>query len=113
MSHCITRILEKGPEWLRLRFDDGSVRAVNVLKEAARGPAWAPLADPDYVKGVRRAWGGYLLQWPDGVTWSAEVVWEEGEVQRPPTANARPDTAQRRQPVKPAPERRRPAAKLR
>jgi Protein of unknown function (DUF2442) len=70
-------ILDEGKR-LRLYFEDGMVRDVDLIAESKRGPAFRALKDPNYVKGVRRIWDGYLLEWPDKVTWSAEVLRNSG-----------------------------------
>lgn len=78
MSPRITRrqILQGG-KVLRLRFEDGTLRDIDLIEESRRGPAFARLADPEYVRGVKRTWDGHLLEWPDGATWSAETLWRE------------------------------------
>ena len=69
---------------LRLYFADGSVREIDLIRESERGGVFLKLKDPEYSAGVKRIWQGYLLEFPDGVTWGAETLWKEAEVLRPP-----------------------------
>src|SRR5437870_216422 len=82
------RVMDEG-RTLRVYFEDGMVRDIDLIAESSRGPAFAPLRDPEYVRGVKRVWDGYLLQWPDKTTWSVEVLRSTGELVRGTTTAKR------------------------
>jgi len=93
--HRITRrlILDEGRR-LRVYFDDAMVRDIDLIAESRRGPAFRALRDPAYVRGVQRIWDGYLLEWPDRTTWSAEALRTTGVQIRPaePTSRRKQDS---------------------
>lgn len=79
MSHRVTSVEVLNPSRvLRLFYEDGSVRDIDLVKESKRGGVWQQLLDAQYVQGVKPIWDGFLLEFPDGVTWSVEVCWIEG-----------------------------------
>ena len=79
MDHyAVKKSVREGGKVLRLWFQDDSIRDIDMVREANRGGVFAQLLDPEYVKGVKLVWDGDLLEFPDGVTWSTEVCWQEG-----------------------------------
>ena len=77
MEHRIARKPQARGHTLLVQFDDGSWRSLDLAKESKRGPAFSRLNDPAFVKGVRRICKGFMLEWPDGTTWSADGLWRD------------------------------------
>jgi hypothetical protein len=79
MEHYVIKktVLKNGTV-LRLWFQDGSVRDLDMIMEANRGGVFSRLLDAEYVRKMKPSVDGYILEFPDGVTWSAQVCWLEG-----------------------------------
>ena len=92
MSHFIAKILKKGPV-LRLEFVGGAVRDLDLEPESRRGPAFVHLTEPEYVNGVKIAWDGYLLEWPDGMTWGADNIWKRSRPVKAASPSGGPSVA--------------------
>lgn len=58
---------------LRLTFDDGLVREVD-LEGELWGPAFEPLRDPAYFRRVRIADEGDTIEWPNGADFAPEFL---------------------------------------
>ena len=74
----ILRIVEaevSGPHCLRLSFNDGTRKAVDV-RPLLQGPVFEPLLDPDFFARVQldRACG--TVVWPNGADFAPEALFE-------------------------------------
>lgn len=63
---------------LRLRFDDGRRRTVNIEPLVKRGGVFAPLSKPKLFQSVRIGEGGRSLQWSDDLDLCADALWLQG-----------------------------------
>ena len=77
MEHRIARKPQAGHCGIFGTVGGGSWRSLDLAKESKRGPAFSRLNDPAFVKGVRRICKGFMLEWPDGTTWSADGLWRD------------------------------------
>lgn len=81
------RLLSQG-QVLRLYFEGGGARDIDLSAMAKRGPAYVRVLEREYQQGLRRIEDGHLLEWPDGMTWSADALWKEGAPARQSTSRA-------------------------
>ncbi len=92
-----------GPFSVRLTFNDGTRRRVN-LRAPLRGPVFEPLRDPKEFARLRyrRGWG--TIAWPNGADIAPETLHALPEESEPADAAMRPTRSR---------SRRRPSAGLR
>lgn len=72
----ILRIVEAevcGPSHLRLRFNDGVSKRVDV-RSLLHGPVFAPLHDPAYFARAELDEDFGVVQWPNGVDFAPEAL---------------------------------------
>ncbi len=74
---------------LRLRFDDGSERVVD-LTDTLWGPMAEPLRDPDYFRRVRVDPELRTIVWPNGFDLDPDVLHGDYEPALSPGSIARP-----------------------
>ncbi len=69
----ITTATASGPHALRISFNDGSTKEVNVLPLLA-GPVFEPLFDPDYFALVKLDPVCGTVVWPNGADFAPEAL---------------------------------------
>lgn len=74
----ITRLEFDGELRLRLTFDDGSRRDVDLAPLVRKGGVFAPLARPENFRAARAAADGRYIEWPGGPDLCADALWLEG-----------------------------------
>jgi hypothetical protein len=69
-----------GPHSLRLTFEDGKVKEVN-LEKILSGQIFGPLADPEFFRRVSLNPDFETVQWPNGADFDPETLynWEQYE----------------------------------
>lgn len=67
----VTSVVVIGDFKLRLRFNDGLVRELD-LADRLRGPVFEPLKDPAYFARVQIE--GESIEWPNGASFSPEFL---------------------------------------
>jgi hypothetical protein len=77
-THAIRHFQVIGPYALRLTFDDGLVREVD-LDGIFAGELYSPLADPAFFKQVRLNTDFDTVEWPNGADFDPETLyhWDE------------------------------------
>ena len=83
--HELFRIVDAevvGPAILKVRFDDGAERVVD-LRRALRGAVYGPLADPVVFAQVRVDPEIHTVEWPNGADFDPETLrnWPDYENQ--------------------------------
>ena len=76
-THPIYKIIDAaviGPHTLRIRFDDGMERTVD-LTEVLQGPIYGPLRDPQFFAQVRIDPEIHTLVWPNGADFDPETLY--------------------------------------
>jgi hypothetical protein len=73
----ITDVECLGEHRLRLTFDDGSVRSVD-LGDELDGPVFEPLRDAAYFRQVRVNADTGTVEWPNGADFAPEFLYEKG-----------------------------------
>ena len=63
---------------LTVVFDSGAVRVLDLTQYAARGGAFAGLADPEYARQFVLMFSGYTIRWPGDLDFCADAVFTEG-----------------------------------
>jgi len=92
----ILRILEAkvcGPHSLRLRFNDGTSKRVNVLP-ILDGPVFEPLHDPSYFAQVTLDLVADTVVWPNEADFAPEALHELEEEKEPMMMDARQPEAE-------------------
>jgi hypothetical protein len=76
--HDIKAVEVIGPHALRLRFEDGAVREVD-LSGITEGEMYGPLRDPKFFAQVRLNPEIETIEWPNGADFDPETLyyWEE------------------------------------
>ena len=73
--HDIVEVEVKGDHGLRVTFDDGAVRDVN-LEGQLDGPVFAPLRDPELFAQVEVDRESGTVTWPTGADLDPIVIYE-------------------------------------
>lgn len=73
-----------GPHSLRLEFDDGTVKEVD-LKPLLNGPVFEPLKDPDYFARVTVDPVCKTVVWPNGADLAPEALYDLAPCGEPAT----------------------------
>ena len=84
MKHAIHSIKAAevvGPFMLRLRFEDGAIRTVD-LQPMLRGELYGPLHDPDFFCQVRIDPEVQTVVWPNGADFDPAVLYDWAERSR-------------------------------
>lgn len=69
-----------GPHHLRLMFNDGARKVVDV-RPLLEGPVFEPLHDPDYFAQVRLDSECGTVVWPNGADFAPEALYELAAVE--------------------------------
>jgi Protein of unknown function (DUF2442) len=85
---AVTQVEPLEPYRLRLRFDDGSERVVD-LSDALWGPMAEPWRDPDYFRRVRVDPELRTIVWPNGFDLDPDVLHGDYEPAPSPDSGAR------------------------
>ena len=72
--HDIKEVEVIGPHRLRLRFEDGVIREVD-LSEITEGQMYGPLRDPKFFAQVRLNTGIETIEWPNGADFDPETLY--------------------------------------
>ena len=91
----ILRIVEArvcGPQLLRLAFNDGTRKTVDI-SPLLKGPVFEPLRDPSYFSQVHLDTVCGTVAWPNGIDLAPEALQELAAVEEPA---ARPGDSGRR-----------------
>jgi len=91
----IEQVALVGPFSLRLRFNDGAIRRVN-LRDALTGPVFQPLRDPDYFSRVMLDPVAGTVVWPNGADFAPDYLRSLAEEAPSPTRRKSPDPALQR-----------------
>ena len=102
MIRRIDKVRVCGPHSLRLVFNDGTQKTVNVLPLLA-GPVFAPLREPTYFRRARLDPVAGTVVWPNGADLAPEALYDLPDERKVRPRNSSPEKAVRR----PAPARRR------
>jgi hypothetical protein len=81
----ITEVTVCGPQLLRLRFNDGARKTVNV-SPLLTGPIFEPLRDPAYFARVVLDEVCGTVVWPNGADFAPEALHELASVEEPSAA---------------------------
>jgi hypothetical protein len=77
MSLQITEVAYLADYRLRLQFNDGSVKEVN-LRTKLYGEEFAPLKNLEFFRQVRLNPASHTIEWPNGAYFSPEYLHEIG-----------------------------------
>ena len=72
--HDIKAVEVIGPHQLRLRFEDGVTREVD-LSEITEGQIYGPLRDPNFFAQVRLNPDLETIEWPNGADFDPETLY--------------------------------------
>jgi hypothetical protein len=72
--HDIKEVQVIGPHQLRLRFEDGVIREVD-LSDITAGQMYGPLRDPDFFARVRLNPEIETIEWPNGADFDPETLY--------------------------------------